>query len=67
MPTKISSHCHWEGENALVMKLKYVENVHHDIFTFTFADQEMKLSFDNSLSYRSEQGEERPDLWAEMR
>lgn len=67
MPTKISSYCHWEGENALVMKLKYVENVHHDIFTFTFTDQEMKLSFDNSLSYRSEQGEERPDLWAEMR
>lgn len=62
MPTKISSHYHWANENSLVMKLKYVENAHHDIFTFTFTGQGLKLAFDNSLSQYREQKDERADI-----
>ncbi|MCB0588384.1 MAG: serine hydrolase [Phaeodactylibacter sp.] len=66
MPTRISSHYHWADENKLVMALKYVENAHHDIFTFTFDSKGLELTFDNSLSYRSEQGDERPGIRASL-
>jgi CubicO group peptidase (beta-lactamase class C family) len=59
MPTRIAGHYHWEDKNILVMKLKYVENLHHDIFTFTFIEDQMRLTFDNSLSYRDEAGDPR--------
>ena len=59
MPTRISSHYHWPSKDVLVMKLKYVENLHHDIFTFTFIENQLHLTFDNSLSYRSDEGDPR--------
>ena len=64
MPTKISSHYRWVDANTLRMKLKYVENVHHDIYTFTFKDDSLEMSFDNSLSFRSESGDPRPMIRA---
>jgi hypothetical protein len=63
-PTKFSSHYYWKDKNVLVMKVKYVENAHHDIFTFTFEDKGLKLSFDNSLSFQ--RPEQRPNLAASL-
>lgn len=59
MPTRISSYYYWKDRDTLVMTLKYVENVHHDIFIFNFIEDQVHLTFDNSLSYRDDQGDPR--------
>ena len=66
MPTKIASYYYWKDRNTLVMMLKYVENVHHDVFTFSFADQRLTLTFDNSLSYQKSSPEERAPIGARL-
>ncbi len=48
-PTKIASHYHWSDERTLVLLLKYVENLHHDIFMFTFSDVGLEMTFSRSL------------------
>ncbi len=53
-PTKVSSHYHWSDERTLVMLLKYVENLHHDIFTFTFSDDGLEMTFNRSLYFNFE-------------
>ncbi len=63
MPTKISSHYRWTSPDTLLVKLKYVENIHHDLFTFTFSDAGLVLSFATSLSFNPD---ERPDLKAQI-
>lgn len=57
--TKISSNYCWKDADTLVMTLKYVENAHHDILTFTFSDQGLALNFDNSVSQQREQADPR--------
>lgn len=64
MPTRISSHYHWEDKNTMVMTLKYVENLHHDVFIFKFIENQLHLTFDNSLSYRTEEGDPRSQVVA---
>ena len=66
MPTKVASYYYWTNPQTLVMKLKYVENAHHDVFTFSFTDQELTLAFDNSLSYQSDEGDRRATLTARL-
>src|SRR5690606_21671897 len=63
-PTKISSHYYWKDADTLVMTLKYVENAHHDILTFTFSDQGLVLNFNNSVSLQREQLDLRAPLEA---
>ena len=63
-PTLMSSYYYWSKPDTLVMVVKYVENAHGDEFTFTFADQGLTLAFDNSLSFQSDTGDERPTLTA---
>ena len=63
-PTKISSHYYWAEKNKLVMTLKYVENVHADIFTFTFSDKGLELGFNNSLEFQPNNREERKAIGA---
>ena len=63
-PTLISSYFYWSDPQTLVMNLKYVENIHGDIFTFAVSDQGLSLSFNNSLSLFSGNPDERPTLKA---
>ena len=65
-PTLMSSYYYWTQPDTLVLVVKYVENVHGDQFTFTFAEKGLTLAFDNSLSYQSEAGDERPTLEASL-
>jgi len=48
--TAISAHHHWEDADTLVVTAKYVENAHHDVFTFVFSDEGLELKFGNSVS-----------------
>jgi hypothetical protein len=48
--TAISSHYHWSDPDTLVVTAKYVENAHHDVFTFVFSDSGLELKFANSVS-----------------
>ena len=66
MATKISSHYYWTDKNTLVMTLKYVENAHADIFTFSFSDKGLELSFDNSLSFQNNNRDDRAGIGASL-
>ena len=66
MPTKVASYYYWADPQTLVMTLKYVENVHHDVFTFVFTDQGLTLAFDNSLSYQKSSPEGRSAIEARL-
>ncbi|HEY8511118.1 MAG TPA: serine hydrolase [Cyclobacteriaceae bacterium] len=48
--TAISSHYYWSDPDTLVVTAKYVENAHHDVFTFVFSDDGLELRFGNSVS-----------------
>lgn len=53
MPSKISSNYFWVNQNTLQVKLKYIESMHHDVLTFSFSNDGLKLDFDNSLSFQN--------------
>ncbi|MBA4053363.1 MAG: serine hydrolase [Marivirga sp.] len=63
-PTKISSYYHWPEKDTMVLTLKYVENAHADVFTFSMNEQGLDLTFNNSLSFQSSNKDERPALHA---
>jgi len=66
IPTRISSYYYWADPHTMVMVLKYVENIHGDIFTFDFGDQGLALSFNNSLSLFNNNPDERPTITAHV-
>lgn len=65
MATKISSYFSWEDTSTLVIVLKYIENIHSDIFTFHFTDQGLTMHFDNSVSRFTKVPDDRPPLAAQ--
>ncbi len=64
LPTEIASYYYWKDQDTLVMTLKYVENAHHDVFTFSFAEQGLALAFDNSVARQRDQTDDRPAIKA---
>ena len=63
--TAISSHYHWDDANTLVVTAKYVENAHHDVFTFAFSDQGLELNFGNSVSLFRDEPDPRAPISAQ--
>ena len=51
-------------KTKLSVTLKYVENAHTDIFTFSFSDGKMEMSFNNSISIMRNKADDRGTLSA---
>ncbi len=66
MPTRFSSYYFWKDPETLVMKLKYIENAHTDIFTFSISEKGLELSFNNSLSLFKNDPDERAPIKAQL-
>lgn len=64
--TAISSYYHWSDADTLVVTAKYVENAHHDVFTFVFSDDGLELHLANSVSLFREEPDPRPTLTAQV-
>jgi CubicO group peptidase (beta-lactamase class C family) len=62
--TKFSSNYYWADQNKLVVTMKYVENAHTDILTFSFLDGKMEMSFNNSISIMQNKADDRGTLSA---
>jgi len=50
MPSKIASTATWLNDNTLQINLKFVEAIHGDKLTVTFADNKVEIAFLNSVS-----------------
>src|SRR5690606_11246325 len=64
--TAISSYYHWSDADTLVVTAKYVENAHHDVFTFVFSDDGLEVHLANSVSLFREEPDPRPTLTAHV-
>lgn len=62
--SRFSSNYYWADQNKIVVTLKYVENVHSDVYTFSFSDGKLEMSFNNSISIMQNKPDDRPTLTA---
>ena len=60
--SKVAACAAWQDDQTLLVKLKYIENIHGDLWTCRFEGKKVRVSFLNSVAAMGKEEDKRKDL-----